>query len=115
MRARLEQVRAKDSGFTLVELLIVITILGVLAAIVVFSIAAINNSSAASACQSDVSTTNSALEASYAQNGSYPASLDLLWTGIAGAPPLLKSEPTWGGVGTPTYDATKGTITIDCG
>ena len=64
-----------QGGFTLIELLIVIVILGILAAIVVFSVAGITNGSAHSACSSDVNIINTANEAYYAQNGAPVASL----------------------------------------
>lgn len=110
MHRKFEELRAKQAGFTLVELLIVITILGVLAAIVVFSVRGINNQSGTTACASDVATVDSALEAYYASNKSYPASLPALWTG---ASPLLKSSPVFNG-GTPVYNSVSGTITITC-
>jgi prepilin-type N-terminal cleavage/methylation domain-containing protein len=60
--------RRGDGGFTLIELLIVIVILGVLAAIVVFSVSGVQNTSKLSACKSDVKTMDTALESYYAQN-----------------------------------------------
>lgn len=109
MHRKLEELRAKESGFTLVELLIVIVILGVLAAIVVFSVRGVNDNSASAACNADLGTTNSALEAYYAQNKAYPASIGTL-VSPAG---LLKSTPTFGGK-TATYSSTSGTITVTC-
>ncbi|MEI8082844.1 MAG: prepilin-type N-terminal cleavage/methylation domain-containing protein [Actinomycetes bacterium] len=110
MHRKFEELRAKESGFTLVELLIVIVILGVLAAIVVFSVRGINNSSTTSACSADVATVNSALEAYYAQNKAYPASLQVLFSA---SNPLLKSSPTFGG-NAATYSATTGTLSVTC-
>lgn len=49
-------VQRNDGGFTLVELLIVIVVLGVLAAIVVFSLTGVTSKSEAAACQSDAKT-----------------------------------------------------------
>lgn len=63
--------REGEAGFTLIELLIVIVILGVLAAIVVFAVGGINSKGEAAACKSDVKTVEVAMEAYYAQNGSY--------------------------------------------
>jgi prepilin-type N-terminal cleavage/methylation domain-containing protein len=62
-----------EKGFTLVELLVVIVILGVLAAVVVFAVGGITNTSKASACTIEVRTINTATQAYYAQNQSYPA------------------------------------------
>lgn len=63
--------RRSDAGFTLIELLIVIVILGILAAIVVFSVSGITDRGAKSACEAEVSTVQTAEEADYAQNGHY--------------------------------------------
>ncbi|GAB4008385.1 type II secretion system protein [Nocardioides ultimimeridianus] len=55
--------RSADAGFTLIELLIVIVILGVLAAIVVFSVSKIVPKSETAACQSVVAEVDTAYEA----------------------------------------------------
>jgi type II secretion system protein G len=68
----LEARRRKDEGFTLIELLIVIVILGILAAIVVFSVSGITDRGKSSACKSDVATVTTAVEAFYAKTGAYP-------------------------------------------
>ena len=44
---------ASECGFTLIELLIVIVVLGILAAIVVFSLTGVSGQSKAAACTSD--------------------------------------------------------------
>lgn len=61
-----------DSGFTLLELLIVMAVLGILAAIVVFSLQGVGSSAAVAACQSDFATTTEAVSAYQVQMGSYP-------------------------------------------
>lgn len=72
MYARLRAARQKDDGgFTLIELLIVIVILGILAAVVVFSVNGIQDRGQKSACKSDVATVQVAEEAYYATNSSY--------------------------------------------
>jgi general secretion pathway protein G len=70
--AQLRDDRKRDEGFTLIELLIVIIILGVLAAIVVFSVQGITDRGNTSACKSNVATINTAVEAYYAKTGQYP-------------------------------------------
>jgi prepilin-type N-terminal cleavage/methylation domain-containing protein len=61
----------KDKGFTLVELLIVIVILGILATVTVFAVTGITNKGKTSACQSDATTIQTAEEAYSANNGVY--------------------------------------------
>jgi len=66
---RLRDARRKDEGFTLVELLIVIVILGVLAGIVVFAVSGITDRGELAACKADVSSVQTASEAYYAKYG----------------------------------------------
>jgi general secretion pathway protein G len=63
----------QDKGFTLVELLIVIVILGILATVTVFAVRGITNQGQKSACDADKKTLQVAAESYMAQNGSYPA------------------------------------------
>ena len=73
MLQRIRKAMKEESGFTLIELLIVIVILGILAAIVVFSVQGIQDKGKTSACQSDVASVTTAAESYYAQHGAYPA------------------------------------------
>ena len=61
-----------ERGFTLVELLVVIVILGILAAVVVFAVGGITNKGKSSACTIEVRTINTALQAFYANTNAYP-------------------------------------------
>lgn len=70
---RARAARTNDKGFTLIELLIVIVILGILAAIVVFSVQGITNRGNLAACKADVASVTTAEEAFYAQQASSPA------------------------------------------
>ena len=63
----------QDKGFTLVELLIVIVILGILATVTVFAVRGITDQGQESACRADQKTLQVAVEAYIAQNGATPA------------------------------------------
>ncbi len=58
-----------DKGFTLVELLVVIVILGILAAVVIFSVSGISDRGTTSACKADKQTIQAAIEAYRALDG----------------------------------------------
>lgn len=93
MRSSLDRVRAarrQQDGFTLIELLIVIVILGVLAAVVVFSVRGITDRGDTSACKANYSTAVTAVEAFIANSptGAKPASLAAL------VPDYLQSDPS---------------------
>jgi general secretion pathway protein G len=78
-----------ERGFTLVELLIVIVILGILAGIVVFAVGNLTSSAQSNACATEKSTIITADEAYKAQNTSYTDTAGLVSAG------LLKSTPTY--------------------
>src|SRR3954469_22478166 len=77
-----------EKGFTLVELLIVIVILGILAGIVVFAVGNLTSNAKTNACSTEKSTIVTADEAYKAQSGSYPANMAALTTPASTA--LLK-------------------------
>ena len=62
-------IQRRDRGFTLVELLIVIVILGVLSTVAVFAVRGISDRGTASACQADYKVLETATEAYVAQLG----------------------------------------------
>jgi general secretion pathway protein G len=70
--------KKSDKGFTLVELLIVIVILGILATVTVFAVRGITNSGKESACASDKKVLETAAESYMAQEGTYPADIATL-------------------------------------
>ena len=85
--------RRNEGGFTLIELLIVIVILGVLAAIVAFSVRGIVDRGEESACKAEVKTVATAEEANYAKTDSYATLADLATNGFlrAGTPEYVAS------------------------
>lgn len=88
MISTLKKLQAKKAaqensgGFTLIELLIVIVVLGILAAVVVFSLGGVTGSSSVAACKADGATVSTAIAAEQAQNPGVPA---VLGTGAASA------------------------------
>lgn len=70
---------AGEDGFTLVELLIVVLMLGVLAAIVAFALGTFTSQSAVAACNTDAkSVQDAALSYQATNQGNAPASIGLL-------------------------------------
>jgi prepilin-type N-terminal cleavage/methylation domain-containing protein len=89
----------RDEGFTLVEILIVIVILGILAGVAVFAVQDLSSSSATAACQSDFKTLENAQEVYKAQTGAYAlsfTSLEGTATGMTGSTvgPWIKEAPS---------------------
>jgi prepilin-type N-terminal cleavage/methylation domain-containing protein len=97
--------RSGEGGFTLVELLIVIVILGILAAIVVLAIGGLKDTSQKAACNSGGKTMESAEDAYFASpdggNGVYGDTGALVTAGLlkGGAPAGLAAAVTGGGTG----------------
>jgi general secretion pathway protein G len=103
-------------GFTLVELLVVIVILGVLAGVVVFAVGGITNSSKSSACKIEVRTINTATQAFYANNGStaFPAGPVASLVGQLVTAKLVSSGTGSASLVGQTYDATTGVYAATC-
>ena len=92
MQSRRHDDEAPEQGFTLIELLIVIVVLGILAAIVIFSLSGVTGQSAVAACNSDAKTVQTAVAAYNAQAATPLVALDNTGTAQDGSTPL-----------TPTY------------
>ena len=90
MLTKLRARTSEESGFTLVELLIVIAILGVLAGVVVFSVAGVQDDSQTAACKTEASTVRAASEAYYVKNKEYGTAANL----TTAPNKLLGSTPT---------------------
>jgi prepilin-type N-terminal cleavage/methylation domain-containing protein len=97
---------AAERGFTLVEMLIVIVILGILAGIVVFAVGNATSNAKTTGCNAEKTTILDALESYKAHTGVYPTAaaagggshtaMDLLTGNAATAPAsgtLLKTVP----------------------
>ncbi len=77
-----------DAGFTLLELLVTIVVLGILSSTVVLALQSVRSSAASAACQSDFATTAVALNAYRAEMGGYPNGL-----GGSGTDVVTDSDP----------------------
>ena len=77
----------QDKGFTLVELLIVIVILGILATVTVFAVRGITDQGQENACDVEARTLDTAIEAYYAVNQTDPTVVGDL------SPAFLKEVP----------------------
>ncbi|MDB5185061.1 MAG: ral secretion pathway protein [Candidatus Saccharibacteria bacterium] len=65
--------KKRQSGFTIVELLIVIVVIGILAAIVITTYAGIQSKGRNTKRTTDIGAIQQKLEAYYAENGNYPS------------------------------------------
>lgn len=103
--------RKNERGFTLVELIVVIVIVGILAAVAVPKFLDLSDSAKAAACKQNQATIETAASIGYANSAiagsaAYPATIAAMVTAD-----LLAEAPTCPGDGTYTYDSSDGTVT----
>ena len=65
-------IKSKQQGFTIVELLIVIVVIGILAALVITTFTGIQQKARDTERETDIKALQGQIEAYYAQNGNYP-------------------------------------------
>ncbi|MFM2077259.1 MAG: hypothetical protein RJA49_1149 [Actinomycetota bacterium] len=82
-----------DEGFTLIEILIAIVVVGILSAVAVVGISSLTSKGNNSACTASADAAKAATVVYYASNNKYPITLDLLTTGAA-APLVLPTGVT---------------------
>ena len=81
----------KQGGFTLLELLIVIVIIGILALLIIPNITSAPKKARDTKRKTDLTTVRKGLEEYFVNNNSYPAALSDLQTGSA---PIIAQIPT---------------------
>ena len=86
----LKNIKSNSQGFTIVELLIVVVVIAILAAITIVSYNGITNRANASAAQSSAASVQKKAEAYNAENSQYPAQFNYLTTA-----PNASSSDTW--------------------
>ncbi len=95
--------KGKSKGFTIVELLIVIVVIGILATLVIVTFTGIQQKARNSQRQTDINAVDSHVEAYYASNGYYPTLQDLqtasfLSGNLKGLDPQSLVDPKGGNV-----------------
>jgi prepilin-type N-terminal cleavage/methylation domain-containing protein len=88
----------REPGFTLIEVLIVIVVLGILAAVVIFALGGIGNKTAVAACQADGATVASAISVFNHENENTTVTIGDLTSGSAASlgGPYISSWPSNG-------------------
>jgi prepilin-type N-terminal cleavage/methylation domain-containing protein len=97
----------KQSGFTIVELLIVIVVIGILAALVITTFTGIQQRARNTERETDIKAIHGQLEAYYAQNGYYPTLAVV--TASGGLPGLDPEALTPPGTGATQIDSAAAT------
>lgn len=104
MFQRIRNSRAAEAGFTLVEMVVVVAVIGIIASVAVLAIGGTTDSSKKAACEAEVGTVQTAVDAYYAANDAYPTDVAALVSGK-----FLRSTPSNG-----TYTITGGTVSSTC-
>ena len=105
----------ETNGFTLIEVLIVIVVLGILAAVVIFALGGLTGKTAVAACQADGATVTTAIADFNAQNAKTSVTTAGLLNGTTanGKNPYIQSWPSntphyafelWTVAGTPVLE-----------
>jgi prepilin-type N-terminal cleavage/methylation domain-containing protein len=97
--------KKKDQGFTLVEILIAIVVVGILAAVVVVGISSLTSKGNSTACTASRDAAIAGATVHYANTGAYPAKL----TDMTGASPAELTLPSSVTINAAGLIATNGT------
>jgi len=106
-RKDIEVVESK-SGFTLIEVMLVVVILGILAGVVMVNVKGQGDQARKNATRASISSIGTAVNLYETSTSRLPTSLDELCVGVDGMPPLLKKEQLNDSWGTPFSYSKKG-------
>ncbi len=98
--------KLKQQGFTIVELLIVIVVIGILAALVITTFTGIQQKARNTERTTDVKALHGQIEAYYAQNGYYPDLSNVTTTDLKGLDAGALVDPKGGSLQAGAGDAT---------
>lgn len=73
MFQRIRSSKAAEAGFTLVEMVVVVAVIGILASVAVLAIGNTTEASKEAACEADLATVQTAADSYYAATGDYIA------------------------------------------
>jgi prepilin-type N-terminal cleavage/methylation domain-containing protein len=109
----------KQRGFTIVELLIVIVVIGILATLVIVTFTGIQQKARDTKRKTDINALDSHTEAFYAQNGYYPTYAhltDATWrsTNMKGLDPSALTDPKGGAIASGAGDGTHYGYNVTC-
>lgn len=103
--------RTSKKGFTLVELLVVIGIIGILAAIILPKFTGYTDKALQKNALSDARSIYTQISADYAENGAYPANVDTVRTNLGFSNGVATAGTNYSTDGDFTYVLTKGSKT----
>lgn len=104
----------RRKAMSLIEVLVVVLILGILAAIAIPRIATSTTTANQNACDTNIAMINSAIEQYAANSGSYPADQAALNTNVTGSTTYFPDgAPTCTTTGTYTYNTTTKRVGCD--